>query len=301
MPTLLNDRSSRLVSMLVIQISVWKLQPPLLTHNAASLVDPVLYDSEDPLQDGNDAFDPVLDNSLVDSYLPDGFQCQQISPSIYDLLLLDPMLDDLDSFNTSHGSNEISTLTPRNVTELFPDLASTYSSHNLTPPHSPQSSSPKDTDIEAETIDVESPDDSTSRARRFSNQKASQSNKVTKRIPHAMVERRYRETIKKNMEHLRRALPLAAYGECDDVNGRGGDSTSNSDSEHTASKISKAAILSSAVDYIRKIERENLSLAEKNSQLSSELARMRCLAEILRKRLLLTQIAARRGNGVPQG
>jgi hypothetical protein len=73
------------------------------------------------------------------------------------------------------------------------------------------------------------------------------------RQPHNQVERKYREGLNAELERLRRAVPTLASSEDGDTMGH--------------PKPSKAMVLSSAIDYIRKIERERDALSEEVARL----------------------------------
>ena len=68
---------------------------------------------------------------------------------------------------------------------------------------------------------------------------------------------------------------------------------SSSEDETTSPRVSKSFVLASAVDYIRKLERERNKLSEEKDQLVTAAARARKDMEILHKRLRLTEAALR--------
>jgi hypothetical protein len=76
-----------------------------------------------------------------------------------------------------------------------------------------------------------------------------------KRLPHNQVERKYREGLNSELERLRRAVPMLS---------RGGDEETGAIGQP---KPSKAMVLSSAIDYIHRIERERDALNEENDKL----------------------------------
>jgi hypothetical protein len=73
------------------------------------------------------------------------------------------------------------------------------------------------------------------------------------RLPHNQVERKYREGLNSELERLRKAVP--SLSQSDEANMIG------------QPKPSKGMILSSAIDYIKTIEREKLALREEVEQL----------------------------------
>ncbi|OAK98274.1 hypothetical protein IQ06DRAFT_30538 [Phaeosphaeriaceae sp. SRC1lsM3a] len=75
----------------------------------------------------------------------------------------------------------------------------------------------------------------------------------TRRLPHNQVERKYREGLNSELERLRKAVPALAHGEDGTTAGQ--------------PKPSKAVILSSAIEYIRKIESERDALKEEVERL----------------------------------
>ncbi|KAH7398712.1 hypothetical protein DE146DRAFT_632285 [Phaeosphaeria sp. MPI-PUGE-AT-0046c] len=75
----------------------------------------------------------------------------------------------------------------------------------------------------------------------------------TRRLPHNQVERKYREGLNSELERLRKAVPALAHGEDGMSMGQ--------------PKPSKAVILSSAIEYIRKIESERDALKEEVERL----------------------------------
>jgi hypothetical protein len=75
---------------------------------------------------------------------------------------------------------------------------------------------------------------------------SSSKNQRTGRLPHNQVERKYREGLNSGLERLRRAVPTLPHNEDGGVMGQ--------------PKPSKAMVLSSAIDYIRSIEKERDAL-----------------------------------------
>jgi hypothetical protein len=76
----------------------------------------------------------------------------------------------------------------------------------------------------------------------------------SKRLPHNQVERKYREGLNSELERLRRAVPmLRGSGDATEAIGQ--------------PKPSKAMVLSSAIDYIHRIETERDALLEENERL----------------------------------
>lgn len=73
------------------------------------------------------------------------------------------------------------------------------------------------------------------------------------RLPHNQVERKYREGLNSELERLRKAVPSLPQSDEGGVMGQ--------------PKPSKAMVLSSAIEYIRKIEKERDELKEENEQL----------------------------------
>jgi hypothetical protein len=73
------------------------------------------------------------------------------------------------------------------------------------------------------------------------------------RLPHNQVERKYREGLNSELERLRRAVPTLPHSEDGGVMGQ--------------PKPSKAMVLSSAIDYIRSIEKERDALRAENERL----------------------------------
>jgi hypothetical protein len=73
------------------------------------------------------------------------------------------------------------------------------------------------------------------------------------RLPHNQVERKYREGLNSELERLRRAVPTLPHSEDGGVMGQ--------------SKPSKAMVLSSAIDYIKSIEKERDALRAENERL----------------------------------
>jgi hypothetical protein len=80
-----------------------------------------------------------------------------------------------------------------------------------------------------------------------------------RRTAHNLVERKYRNTINVEMERLRQAVPFINSFDSNAVNGR--------------PKSSKAIVLASAVQYIRKLEEENRELSLKNKDMRATLIR----------------------------
>ncbi|KAF2470682.1 uncharacterized protein BDR25DRAFT_164996, partial [Lindgomyces ingoldianus] len=70
----------------------------------------------------------------------------------------------------------------------------------------------------------------------------------SRRLPHNQVERKYREGLNSELERLRRAVPTLPQRDSSDLTG--------------PPKPSKATVLASAIDYIKKIERERDLLLE---------------------------------------
>ncbi|ORY00391.1 hypothetical protein BCR34DRAFT_592595 [Clohesyomyces aquaticus] len=75
----------------------------------------------------------------------------------------------------------------------------------------------------------------------------------SRRLPHNQVERKYREGLNSELERLRRAVPTLPQRDSSDLTG--------------PPKPSKATVLASAIDYIKKIERERDMLLEENERL----------------------------------
>ncbi|OAL56435.1 hypothetical protein IQ07DRAFT_593958 [Pyrenochaeta sp. DS3sAY3a] len=73
------------------------------------------------------------------------------------------------------------------------------------------------------------------------------------RLPHNQVERKYREGLNSELERLRRAVPTLPQSDEGGVMGQ--------------PKPSKAMVLSSAIEYIRRIEKERDALREENERL----------------------------------
>ncbi|KAF2732021.1 hypothetical protein EJ04DRAFT_344704 [Polyplosphaeria fusca] len=73
------------------------------------------------------------------------------------------------------------------------------------------------------------------------------------RLPHNQVERKYREGLNAELERLRKAVPTLIQGDGQDVT--------------DAPKPSKATIMASAIDYIKKVEAERDSLRTENDYL----------------------------------
>jgi hypothetical protein len=77
----------------------------------------------------------------------------------------------------------------------------------------------------------------------------------SKRLPHNQVERKYREGLNSELERLRRAVPMLSRGGGGETGAMG------------QPKPSKAMVLSSAIDYIHRTERERDALIEENDKL----------------------------------
>jgi hypothetical protein len=75
----------------------------------------------------------------------------------------------------------------------------------------------------------------------------------TGRLPHNQVERKYREGLNTELERLRKAVPTLPHRDNGDTMGQ--------------PKPSKAMVLSSAIDYIKRIEREKEALQEEVERL----------------------------------
>jgi hypothetical protein len=75
----------------------------------------------------------------------------------------------------------------------------------------------------------------------------------TRRLPHNQVERKYREGLNSELERLRKAVPTLPH--------------SDDGSAMSQPKPSKAMILSSAIEYIRSIEKERDALREEVERL----------------------------------
>jgi hypothetical protein len=82
---------------------------------------------------------------------------------------------------------------------------------------------------------------------------ASSKSQRASRLPHNQVERKYREGLNSELERLRRAVPTLPHSEDGGVMGQ--------------PKPSKAMVLSSAIDYIRSIEKERDALRVENERL----------------------------------
>ncbi|KAJ4333343.1 hypothetical protein N0V95_009453 [Ascochyta clinopodiicola] len=80
----------------------------------------------------------------------------------------------------------------------------------------------------------------------------------TGRLPHNQVERKYREGLNAELERLRRAVP--SLPQSDEAGAMG------------QAKPSKAMVLASAIDYIRKIEAERDALKGENARLRTAAA-----------------------------
>jgi hypothetical protein len=85
--------------------------------------------------------------------------------------------------------------------------------------------------------------------------------RTSKRVPHNLVERKYRNTLNAELERLRCAIPHIA--------GLGGGAD---DGSNNSSKPSKANILASAVAYIRSMEMEYDRLNKKQEELQELLS-----------------------------
>jgi len=94
---------------------------------------------------------------------------------------------------------------------------------------------------------------STRTARRHSSAFAGKPKPVGRRVPHNIVEQKYRNALNAELERLRGAIPHMA---------RLGDESAGSNT-----KPSKANILAGAVDYIRSLEAECDRLERKNAEL----------------------------------
>jgi len=73
------------------------------------------------------------------------------------------------------------------------------------------------------------------------------------RVPHSQVERKYRRALSAELERLRETIPHLVQVD--------------TQSEYGSSKPSKATILASAIDYIKRIERDCLGLRSENALL----------------------------------
>lgn len=82
---------------------------------------------------------------------------------------------------------------------------------------------------------------------------ASSKTRATQRLPHNQVERKYREGLNSELERLRRAVPTLIQRDPRDLT--------------SPPKPSKATILASAIDYIKKIEQERDILRDENEKL----------------------------------
>lgn len=82
----------------------------------------------------------------------------------------------------------------------------------------------------------------------------------TRRLPHNQVERKYREGLNSELERLRKAVPTLPHGDDESAIGQ--------------PKPSKAMILSSAIEYIRAIERERDALREEVERLKQNQGQM---------------------------
>ena len=92
------------------------------------------------------------------------------------------------------------------------------------------------------------------KARDRNNHRVSGANSgVAKRVPHAEVERKYRVALNDGFENLRKSIPHIAHVE-EKVGGKG-------------SKTSKAAVLSTAVSYIKRLEANLEKLKDEQSML----------------------------------
>lgn len=79
--------------------------------------------------------------------------------------------------------------------------------------------------------------------------------RVSKRLPHNQVERKYREGLNAELERLRLAIPTLPYRDTHALNG--------------PPKPSKATVLASAIDYIHQMEAERERLSRENDALRS--------------------------------
>lgn len=86
---------------------------------------------------------------------------------------------------------------------------------------------------------------------------SSSKGKVSQRVPHNQVERKYRETLNAEMERLRVNIPTLPQHDGSSLAG--------------PPRPSKATVLSAAVDYIKQLEAETERLAEQNENLRSGL------------------------------
>ncbi|KAF2190594.1 hypothetical protein K469DRAFT_721498 [Zopfia rhizophila CBS 207.26] len=75
----------------------------------------------------------------------------------------------------------------------------------------------------------------------------------SRRLPHNQVERKYREGLNSELERLRRAVPTLPQRDSNDLT--------------SPPKPSKATVLASAIEYIKKIEKERDLLLEENERL----------------------------------
>ncbi|OCK75577.1 hypothetical protein K432DRAFT_429315 [Lepidopterella palustris CBS 459.81] len=82
---------------------------------------------------------------------------------------------------------------------------------------------------------------------------SSPKSRVSRRIPHNQVERKYREGLNSGLERLRRIIPTLPQRDSGDLAG--------------FPKPSKATVLASAIDYIKFMEAERERLADENEQL----------------------------------
>jgi len=79
--------------------------------------------------------------------------------------------------------------------------------------------------------------------------------RLSKRQPHSEVERKYRESVNAELERLRMAIPTL--------------SSLDSQLLQNPAKLSKATVLSSAIEYIRKMELERDRLQQENDVLKA--------------------------------
>jgi hypothetical protein len=105
---------------------------------------------------------------------------------------------------------------------------------------------------------------SSAREARRHNTTSSEGHKRTprKRVPHNLVERKYRNTLNAEMERLRSAIPhMARISSGGDTEASGGGGV----------KLSKANVLASAVEYIQSMEAECDRLKRRNNELQAGL------------------------------
>lgn len=82
---------------------------------------------------------------------------------------------------------------------------------------------------------------------------SSSKGKVSQRVPHNQVERKYREALNAEMERLRVNIPTLPQHDGSSLAG--------------PPRPSKATVLSAAVDYIKQLEADTERLAEQNEDL----------------------------------